>query len=99
LREENKWRVFENMVLRRIIGPKRDEETVEWRKLHSEELNNLYFSPYIIRVITSRIMRWVGQATFMGDRRAYRVLVGKREGKRTLTRLRRRWKDNIKMDL
>jgi hypothetical protein len=86
LREKNRWRIFKNMVLRRIIEPKRDEETVEWRKLHSEELNNLYFSPYIIPVITSRIMRWVGQAAFMGERRAYRVLVGKREGKRTLAR-------------
>jgi hypothetical protein len=90
LREEKRWKVFENMVLSRIMGPKRNEETVEWRKLHSEELNNLYFSPYIIRVITSRIMRWVEQVGFMGERRAYRVLVGKRENKRTLERPRRR---------
>ena len=100
LREERRLRVFENRVLRRIFGPKRDEVTGEWRKLHNEELNDLYFSPNIFRVIKSRLMIWTGHVACMGDMTgAYRVLVGKPEEKRPLARPRRRWKDHIKMDL
>ena len=92
--------MFENRALRRVIGPKRDEVTGEWKKLHNEELNNLYCSPNIGRVIKSRRMRWAGYVARMGeDRGLYRVLVGKPEGKRPLGRPRRRWEDNIKMDL
>jgi hypothetical protein len=92
--------VFENRVLRRIFGPKRDEVTAEWRKLHSGELHNLYSSPDIIRQIKSRRMRWVGHVAPMGEmRNVYRVLMGKPEGKRPLERLRRRWEDGLKMDL
>jgi len=92
--------MFENMVLRRIFGPKRDEMTGEWRKLHNEELNDLYCSPNIVRVIKSRRMRLAGHVARMGERRGvYRVLVGKPEGKIPLGRPRRRWEDNIKMDL
>jgi len=91
--------VFENRVLRGIFGPKRDEVTGEWRKLHNEELNDLY-SPNIVRVIKTRRMRWAGHVARMGEKRdVYRVLVGKPEGKRPLGRPRRRWDDNIKMDL
>ena len=73
-------RVFENMVLRRIFGPRRDEVTGEWRRLHNEELNDLYCSPNIVRVIKSRRMRWAGHVARMGEERgAYRVLVGKPE--------------------
>jgi hypothetical protein len=86
--------VFENRALRRIFGPERDEETVEWRKLHNEELNDMY-SPIIVRVIKSRRMKCAGHVTRMGER----VLVGKPEGKRRHGRPRRRWKDNIKIDL
>jgi hypothetical protein len=83
--------VFENRVLRRIFGPKRDEVTGEWRKLHNEELHNLYSSPDIIRQVTSRRMRWVGHVARMGEeRKLYKVLVGKPEGKRPLGRPRRR---------
>jgi hypothetical protein len=100
LRAEHRLRVFENRVLRRIFGPKRDEIIVEWRKLHNEELNDLYSSPNIVRVIKSRRMKWAGHVARMGERRGvYRVLVGKPEGKRPLRRPRRRWEDNIKMDL
>jgi hypothetical protein len=92
-------RVLENRVLRRIFGPKIDEETGGWRKLH-EELRNLYSSPSIIRLIRSRRMRWPGHVAPMGKRRnAYRILVGKPEGKRPLGRTRRGWVGNIKMDL
>ena len=99
-REERKQRVFENMVLRRIFGPRRDEVTGEWRRLHNEELNGLYSSPNIVRVIKSRRMGWAGHVARMGEERAaYRVLVGKPEGKRPLGRPRRRWVDNIRMDL
>jgi hypothetical protein len=92
--------VFENRVLRRIFGPKKDEVTGEWRKLHKEELRDLYCSPSIIRIIKSRRMRWMGHVARMGEKRnAYRLLVGKPEGKRPLGRPRRRWVDNIRMDL
>jgi len=100
LREERKLRVFENMVLRRIFGPRRDEVTGEWRRLHNEELNDLYCSPNIVRVIKWRRMRWVGHVARMGEERGlFRVLVGKPEGRRPLGRPRRRWVDNIRMDL
>jgi hypothetical protein len=99
LREEHRLRMFENRVLR-IFGPKRDEGTGGWRKLHNEELHNLYSSPSIIGMIKSRRMRWVGHVARTGEKRnAYRILVGNPEGKRTLGRPRRRWVDNIKMDL
>jgi hypothetical protein len=100
LREEHRLRVFENRVLRRIFGPKRDEVKEEWRKLHNGELQNLYLSPDIIRQIKSRRMRWAGHVARMGEaRNVYRVLVGKPKGKRPLERPRRRWEDGIKMDL
>jgi hypothetical protein len=92
--------VFENGVLRGIFGPKRDEVTGEWRKLHSEELHILYPSPDIIRQIKSRRMRWAEHVARMGEeRKVYRVLVGKPEGKRPLGRSRSRWEDGIRMDL
>ena len=92
-------RVFEKKVLRRVFGPKRNEVTGEWRKLHDEELNDLYSLPNIVRVLKSRRMRWAGHMARMGeDRGVHRVLVGKPEGKRPLGRPRRRWEDNIKMD-
>jgi len=100
LTEERRLRVFENRVLRRIFGPKRDELRRDWRKLHNEELSVLYSSPNIVRVIKSRIMRWAGHVAGMGEKRGvYRVVVGKPEGKRPLGRPRRRWDDNIKTDL
>jgi hypothetical protein len=100
LREECRLRVFENKVLRRIFGPKKDEVTGEWRRLHNEELYVLYSSPNIIRVIKSRRLKWAGHVARTGERRcAYRALVGKPEGKSPLGRPRRRWEDNIKMDL
>ena len=100
LREERKLRVFENMVLRRIFGPRRYEVTGEWRRLHNEELSDLYSSPNTVRVTKSRGMRWAGHVVRMGEERGvYRVLVGKPEGKRPLGRPRRRWVDNIGMDL
>jgi hypothetical protein len=99
LREVCKLRVFVNRVLRRIYGPKRDEGAGEWRKLRNEEFNDLYLSQNIIRVIKLRRMRWVRYVTYMGDRKgAYRVLVGKPEGKRQLGRPRCRWENNIKMN-
>jgi len=100
LREERRLRVFENRVLRRVFGPKRDEVTGEWRKFHNEELSDLYSLPNILRVVKSRRMRWAGHMARMGQGRGvHRVLVGKPEGKRPLGRPRRRWEDNIKMDL
>jgi hypothetical protein len=87
LRQEHRLRVFENRVLRRIFGPKRDEMAGGWRKLHNEELHNLYSSPSVIRIIKSRRMRWAGNVARMGERRnAYRILVGIPEGKRLLGR-------------
>ena len=99
LREEHRLRVFENRVLR-IFGPKKDGVTGEWRKLHNEELNDLYSPPNIVRVIKSRRMRWTSHVARMEEGRGvHKVLVGKPEGKRPLGRPRRRWEDNIKMDI
>jgi hypothetical protein len=99
LREEHRLRAFENRVLRRIFGPKREEDG-SWRKLHNDELHNLYSSPTIVRVIKSRRMRWAGHVVRMGEGRGVcRVLFGRPEGKRPLGRPRRRWEDNIKLDL
>jgi hypothetical protein len=92
--------MFENRVLRRIFLPKRDEVTRGWRKLHNEELHDLYSLPSIIRMIKSRRMRRAGNVARMREKRnAYRLLMGKPEGKRPLGRQRRRWVDNIKMDI
>jgi len=100
LREERKLRVFENMVLMRIFGPSRDEVTGEWRRLHNENLNDLYSSPNIVRVIKSIRMRWAGHVACIGEERGvYRILARKPEGKRPLWRRRRRRVDNIRMDL
>jgi hypothetical protein len=99
LGEERRLRVFENRELRRIFGPKREGDG-SWRKLHNDEFHSLYSSPNIVRVIKSRRMRWARHVARMGEGRgAYRVLVGRPEGKRPLGRPRRRWEDNIKMDL
>jgi hypothetical protein len=92
--------VFETRVLRRIFGPKRDEVTGGWSKLHNEELYGLYSSPSIVTVIKARRMRWARNMARMGEVRvAYNILVGKPEGRRPLGRLWRRWEDNIKMNL
>jgi hypothetical protein len=92
--------VFENRVLSRIFGPKRDEVTGGWRKLHNEELHGLYFSPSIVRVIKARRMRWERHVARMEEvRGAYNILVGRPEGRRPLGRPRRRWEENIMMDL
>jgi len=100
LREERRLRVIENRMLRRVFGPKRDKVTGEWRKLHNEELSDLYSLPNIVRVVKSRRMRWAGHVACMGEGRGvHRVLVEKPEGKRSLGRPRRRWGNNIKMDL
>jgi hypothetical protein len=94
--EERRLRVFENRVLRRIFGPKRDKETREWRKLHNEELNDIYSSPTFVHFIKVRRMRWTGHVERMGEMRGiYRDLVGKPEGKRPLGRPRQGWDDNI----
>jgi hypothetical protein len=91
LREEHRLRVFENRVLRKIFGPKRDEVTEGWRKLHDEELHGLYSSPSIARVIRARRMRWAVHVVRMGEvRSAYNILVGRPEGRRPLGRPRRR---------
>jgi hypothetical protein len=99
LGKEHRLRVFENRVLRKIFGPKREEDG-SWKKLHNDELHDLYSSPNIVRVIKSRRMRGAGHVARMGEGRdAYRVLVGRPEGKKPLGRPRRRWEDNIKTDL
>ena len=100
LREERKLRVFKNMVLRRIFGLRRDELKGEWRRLHNEELNDFYSSPNIVRVIKLRRIRWAGHVARIGEERVvYRFLVEKPEGRRSLGRPRRRWVDNIRMNL
>jgi hypothetical protein len=99
LREQHRLRVFENRVLRRIFGPKREEDG-SWRKLHNDEPHSLYSSQNIVRVIKSRRMSWVGHVARMGEwRGVHRVLVGSPEGKRPLGGPRRRWEDNIKLGL
>jgi hypothetical protein len=98
LREESRLRVFENRVLRRILRPKRDEVIREWKILRNKELYALYSSPYIIRVIKSRRLRWAEYVARVEERRdAYRVLMGKPEGRKPLERPWHRWEDNIKM--
>jgi hypothetical protein len=93
-------RVFENRVLRKIFVLKRDEVMEDWRKLHSEELHNLSSSPDIIRQVKSMRMRWVGHVAHVGEeRKVYKVLVGKPEGRRPIGRPRRRWEDGVRMDL
>ena len=92
--------MFENRVLRRVFGPKREEVTGEWRKLHNEELRDLYSLPNIVGVIKSRRIRWAGHVARMGaGRGVHRILVGKPEGRRPMGKLRCSWEDNIKMDL
>jgi hypothetical protein len=99
LGKEHRLRVFENRVSRKLFGPKMEEDE-SWRKLHNDELHNLYSSPNIVRVIKSRRMRWDGHVVRIGEvRGVYRVLIGKPECKRPLGRPRRRWEYNIKMDL
>jgi hypothetical protein len=98
-REEHRLRVFENRVLRRIFGPKREEDG-SWRKYHNDELHDLYSSSNLVRVIKAGRLRWAGHVARMVEGRGvYRVLVGKPEGKRPLGRPRRRREDNIKMGL
>ena len=99
LKEECRLRVFENRIPRRIFGPKRDENG-EWRRLHNEELHSFYRSPNIVRVIKSRRLRWTGPVARMEEgRSAFKILTGKPTGNRPLGRPRRRWEDNIRMDL
>jgi len=100
LRDEHRLRVFENRVLRRIFGPKREEVAEGWRKLHSEELHNLNTYPNTIQVIKPRRMGWAGHVSCMREMgNAYSILVGKSEGNKPLGRSRHRWEDNIRMDL
>jgi hypothetical protein len=92
--------VFDNRVLTRIFGPKRDKLTGEWRRLRNEELNDLFSSPNTILVSISRRMKSVGHVACMGERKsAYRILVGRPEGRTKLGRPRHRWENNIKVDL
>jgi hypothetical protein len=94
------WTLSENRVLTRTFGPKRNEDTEEWRKLHNEELHIFYSSPNIIRHIKSKRMRWVGLVAPMGEEKnVYKVFMGKPEGKSPLERPRTRWEDGIRMDL
>jgi hypothetical protein len=98
--EKHRVKVFANGVLSKMFGPKRDEVRGKWRRLHIKELHDLYSSLNIIRVIKSRKMRWAGHVARMGERTgAYRFWMGRPEGRRPLRRPRRRWEDNIKMDL
>jgi hypothetical protein len=100
LREERRLKVFENRVLRRVFGPKGDEVTGKWRKLHNEKFNDMYSLAKIVRVVKSRRMRWAGHVARIGEGTVvHRVLVGKPEGKRPLERPKRRWEDNTKMDV
>ena len=100
MREERRLRVFENRALRRVFGPKGDEVTGKWRKLHSDPLSDLYSLPNIVHLVKWKGMRWAGHVARMGeDRGVHSVLVGKPKGKRPLGRPRSRWEDNIKMDL
>jgi hypothetical protein len=100
LREKHRLTLFENRVLRRLFGPKRDEVTGGWRKHHNEELHNLHSSPNIIRIIKSRKLRWTGRVAQMEKKsNAYRILVEKPEGKRPIGRQRRRWVDDIQIYL
>jgi hypothetical protein len=97
LREEHRLRVSENRVVTRVFGLKREEDG-SWRKLHNDELHNLYPSPNIVSVIKSRKSRWTGHVAHMGEGRGvYRILVGRPEGKAPLGRPKRRWEDNIKI--
>ena len=100
MKEERRLRVFDSRAVRRVFGPERVQLLGVWRRLHNEKLNHLYCSLNIIRMIKSRRMRWVGHVASMGDRKvAYRDLVDRHEGKKTLGRPKLRWGDNIKMDL
>jgi hypothetical protein len=98
LREEHRLKVFENRVLRKMFGPKREEDG-SWRKLHNDEFHSLYSSANIVRASKSRRMRWAGHVERMGGRSVYGVLVGRPKGKRPLSRPRCKWENNIKMDL
>jgi len=98
LRKEHRLRVFENRMLRRTFGPKREEDE-SWRKLHNDKLHSLYSSPNIVRVIKSKRMRWAGHVTRMEEGSVCRVLFGRLEKKRPMGRPRRTWEDNIKLDL
>jgi hypothetical protein len=100
LRGEHRFRVFENRVLRRMFGPKREEVTGDWRKLHNEELHDMYASPNIIRMVKSRWMKCAGHVARIGEiLNAYDILVEGSERKRPLGGLRHRWDDNIRMDV
>jgi hypothetical protein len=99
IRDRNHTKLFENRVLRRIFGPKRGEVTGEWRKLHNEDLHDLYSSPIIIRIMKARRMRWTGHVARMGENIIPYLLMGKPEGRRPLGRPRRRWLDSIRMGL
>ena len=94
MRQERRLKVFENRVLRRVFGPKRDEVTGEWKKLHNEELRDLYSLPNIVQVVKSRRMTWAGHVAHMGEERGvHRILVGKPEGKKPMGRPRHRWEN------